>query len=201
MRIGILREWTILSLALGVASCSGAPTPAPDAAATSAPDFSEGSTFPDLALVGYTDRDKDGTLSAKEHGALRINDVVAANPTLELMLVHAAFGWCKYCWAETPDQLKWTKGYGGRFLSVQVLVEDRNGDAATVTFVDEWIAAHKSSMTTALEPNATLLKRFGRSATYMLVDPKTMKILTVGAGPPTFSFVRGKITERLGPLP
>ncbi len=188
------------AILLAIAGCSATATPSVDAGTTS--EFSEGSPLPEVSLVGYIDRNHDGKLTADEHGAFTPKDVVAANPGVELLLVHVAFGWCKYCWSETPEQIKWTTGYGGRFLSIQILVEDRVGNAATKSFVDEWIDLHQSSLPTALEPSATLFNRFGRSATYLLVDPKNnMKILTVGAGPPTFDFVRTKITERLGPLP
>ncbi len=189
-----------VTLAASAAGCSASSTPSGDAG--SAAQFTEGSAFPEVALVGYMDRNKDGKLAADEHGAFTAKDFIAANPSVELLLVHVAFGWCKYCWSETPEQIKWTKGYGGRFLSIQVLVEDRVGNAATKAFIDEWLDVNQSSMPTALEPNATLFTRFGRSATYLLIDPKNdMKILTVGAGPPTFAFIHTKITERLGNIP
>ncbi len=162
----------------------------------------KGDALPDLALVGYLDRNHDGALTPDENGPLTPEDVLAANPKAELLLVHVAFGWCTYCWQETKEQLKMTQGYGGRFVSTQVLIQDRDGQPATKDLVDSWIHINASAMPTALEPAGTLFKRFGPSATYLLVDVKAgTTIIEVGAGPPTFGLVRQKIADRLGPLP
>ncbi len=199
------RRWRalILTLASAASACSAsAPSPSPGDSGAPATNrgFAEGTTFPELSLVGYLDKNHDGALTAEEHGSLRPSEILAANPQTELLLVHVAFGWCKYCWEETAEQIKMTKGYGGRFLSIQVLVEDRNGDPTTKAFADEWIRLNKSAMPTTLEAEGTLRKTFGRAATYLLIDPKDgMKVLVVGAGPPTFGYVRDKIANRLGP--
>lgn len=164
--------------------------------------FEQGSTFRELPLAGYLDRNHDGILTPDEHGPLGPSEVRAAYPAAELLLVHVAFEWCKYCWEETSDQIAWTKHYGGRFVSMQVMVEDRDGRPADRSLLDRWIKNHKSALPTVLEPEATLFARFGKSATYLLLDPRDgMRVLTVGAGPPQFALVREKIRERLGPLP
>ncbi len=179
-----------------VASCSSSTE------STAESSFEVGKTLPELSLVGYIDRNKDGNLAGDEHGALRPSDVAKTYPEAQLLLVHVAFEWCKYCWMETTDQLAWVKHYGSRFMSMQVMVEDRDGRPATRALLDGWIQKHKSSLPTAVEPEATLFARFGKSATYILIDPKDgMKILAVGAGPPQFEIVRQKLRERLGPLP
>ncbi len=192
---------TLASILLLAVGCGSSPSPAPgDSGVVPTQGYAVGNTFQDVSLVGYSDKNHDGALSPDEDGSLTAAGVIAANPKAEVLLVHVAFGWCKFCWEETAEQLKMTAGYGGRFISIQILVEDRDGIGATKAFVDEWLRLNKSAMVTTLEPEGSLLKRFGRSATYLLLDPKDMKVLVVGAGPPTFAFVRTKITERLGPL-
>lgn len=188
----------IATLALGCSSSSGS-TPA---SSSSPVGFEQGDTLPTLALVGYLDRNHDGKLTADEHGPLTPADVLQANPKTELLLVHVAFAWCKYCWAETKDQLQMTAFYAGRFTSIQVLVQDRDGVAATKALLDLWTTTNMSAMPTVLERAGTLFARFGPSATYLLVDVKNgMSITQLGAGPPTFASVRAKIADRLGPLP
>jgi hypothetical protein len=164
--------------------------------------FERGSTFPQLALVGYLDANKDGSLSADEYRNLRPADVARVYPNAELLLVHVAFEWCKYCWEETGDQLSWTRHYAGRFVSMQVMVETRDGEAGDRTLLDRWKQAHKSALPTLLEPAATLRAHFGQNATYLLLDARDdLRVLAVGAGPPQFEVVRAMIGERLGPLP
>src|SRR5438477_45499 len=118
------------------ASCSS--SSAPNSPASANDGFAEGKTFPEVSLTGYLDANHDGTLSPDEVRPLVPSDVLSSNPKAEILLVHVAFGWCKYCWAETLEQIKMTGGYGGRFVSIQVLVEDREGNPATQAFVDEW---------------------------------------------------------------
>ena len=198
------RGWTgglIFAIASTSCASSSGPTSSDAGASASSGGYAEGNTFPDLSLTGYLDKNNDGALTPDEYGPVHPSDVLAANPKAEVLLVHVAFGWCKYCWEETAEQIKMTKGYAGRFVSVQVLVQDRNGDPATQAFQDEWLKINKSAMPTTLEPEGTLFKKFGRSATYLMLDPKEMKVLVVGAGPPTFGYVKDKIAQRLGPLP
>jgi hypothetical protein len=127
---------------------------------------------------------------------------VRAYPSAELLLVHVAFEWCKYCWEETGEQIAWAKHYGGKFVSLQVMVETREGREADRALLDRWTLAHHSMLPTVIEPAQTLFARFKRNATYILVAPHDgMKVLAVGAGPPQFETVRKKIQERLGPLP
>lgn len=165
-------------------------------------DFEEGSTFPELSLVGYLDKNADGQLAADEHGPLTPSAIARAYPNADLLLVHVAFEWCKFCWEETPEQIAWAKHYQGRFISIQVMVETRDGEPGQRKLLDSWIAAHHSSLPTVLEPKGTLFAKFGRNATYLLLDPRNnLRVLAVGAGPPQFEVVRSKIAERLGPLP
>lgn len=164
--------------------------------------YETGSTLPELSLAGYIDKNHDGTLGADEHGPMRPADVAAAYPAAELLLVHVAFEWCKYCWEETTEQIAWTKHYGGRFISLQIMIQDRDGREATRALLDSWTRANQSSLPTAVEAGFSLLERFGQSATYILVAPKEgMKIIALGAGPPQFAAVRDKLRERLGPMP
>lgn len=183
-------------LALSASACSAFgedPSPA---------SYEAGSVLPEVSLTGYVDKNHDGTLAADEHGAMRPADVVAAYPAAELLLVHVAFEWCKYCWEETTEQIAWTKYYGGRFVSLQIMIQDRDGREATRSLVDSWTRANHSAMPTAVENGLTLLDRFGQNATYILVAPKEgMKIIAIGAGPPQFASVRDKLRERLGPMP
>ena len=164
--------------------------------------YETGSALPELSLTGYIDKNHDGTLAADEHGPMRPADVAVAYPGAELLLVHVAFEWCKYCWEETTEQIAWTKHYGGRFISLQIMIQDRDGREATRTLLDSWTRAHQSSLPTAVETGFSLLDRFGQNATYILVAPKDgMKIIAIGAGPPQFASVRDKLRERLGPMP
>jgi hypothetical protein len=170
----------------------------PDAPAS----YETGSALPELSLAGYIDRNHDGTLASDEHGPMRPADVAHAYPDAELLLVHVAFEWCKYCWEETTEQIAWTKHYGGRFVSLQIMIQDRDGREATRTLLDSWTRANHSALPTAVETGFSLLDRFGQNATYILVAPKEeMKIIAVGAGPPQFASVREKLRERLGPMP
>ena len=196
-----LRSWALpLVVAAASAACGSSGTP-PEGNAATTEGVSEGNVLPDFALVGYLDNNHDGVLTPDERGPIRPSDVIAANPNAEVLLVHVAFGWCKFCWEETAGQLSMTKAYGGWFVSIQILVEDRSGTAATDAFVDEWIRLNKSAMATTLEPGGSLFHRFGRAATYLMIDPKDRKVLVVGAGPPTFRYVKDKIAQRLGPIP
>jgi hypothetical protein len=175
-------------------ACGAEPAVAP-----AAPTFEAGATFPDLALEGYLDRDGDGALSPAEWSALGLSEVIARGPRPEVLLVHVAFGWCKYCWTETRAQVAWTERWGGRFRALQVVIEDRDGRPADRAFLDQWIATNRSALPTTIEPRGTLFARFGRSATYLLIDGESRKILEVGAGPPTFDRIHHLLEARLGP--
>jgi hypothetical protein len=164
--------------------------------------YEAGNTLPELSLTGYIDKNHDGTLAADEYGPMQPADVAVAYPAAELLLVHVAFEWCKYCWEETTEQIAWTKHYGGRFISMQIMIQDRDGREATRTLVDSWTRANHSALPTAVEMGFSLLDEFGQNATYILVAPKEgMKIIAIGAGPPQFASVRDKLRERLGPMP
>ena len=185
-------------------ACSSS-SPSAGAGADSAeakPSFDQGAQLPQLALEGYLDKNHDGALTPDEYGSLRPSDVVKAYPAAELVLLHVAFEWCKYCWNETDDQIAMVKQYGGRFISLQVMVETREGNPGDRALLDSWIKVHKSALPTTLEPAHTLFDRFGKSATYLLLDAHDgMRVLAVGAGPPQFDVVRNEIAKRLGPLP
>lgn len=192
-----IRVACVAATAAAMISCSSSSSDAPAKAS-----LEQGSTFPALSLTGYVDRNHDGALTADEYGPLRPADVQAAYPNAELVLVHLAFEWCKYCAEETDNQLAMLHGYGGRFISLQIMAQDSDGHVATHDVLDRWVRKHKSSLVTTLEPDDTLHQHFGNSATYLLLDPKDgLRILSVGAGPPQFSVVKKKIQERLGALP
>jgi hypothetical protein len=94
------------------------------------------------------------------------------------------------------------KHYRGRFVSIQVMVETRDGEPGERPLLDSWIKVHKSALPTVIEPGRRLFERFGKSATYLLLDPRDgLRVLAVGAGPPQFEVVRNEIGKRLGPLP
>ena len=184
----------VLSLAI---ACSSSPSS--EAVAAS---LDKGSVLPALSLVGYVDRNSDAKLSPDEHGPLTPRDLLRDYPKVELVLVHVAFEWCKYCWEETAPQIAWTRHYGGRFVSMQVMVETRDGAQADRRLLDSWTKAHASALPTVLEPAGTLFAKFGKSATYLLLDARDdLRILAVGAGPPQFEAVRTEIAQRLGPMP
>lgn len=193
-----MRAAVVLSLvvSLAITACSSPAEP------TREPSFEQGSTFPPLSLIGYLDKNSDGKLGVEEYGPVHPADVVHAYPNAELLLVHVAFEWCKYCWEETADQMAWARHYGGRFMSMQIMVETRDGQPGERRLLDSWIQAHKSGLPTMLEPAQTLFAHFGRNASYLLLDPKDgLRVLAVGAGPPQFALVRDTIRDRLGALP
>lgn len=164
--------------------------------------FDQGDRFPELSFDGYLDKNHDRALTADEYGPLQPSAIAMAYPAAEVVLVHVAFEWCKYCWNETDDQLAMTAHYGGRFISIQVMVETREGNPGDRALLDSWIKVHKSSLPTVLEPAHTLFDRFGKNATYLLLDPRDgLRVLAVGAGPAQFEIVRNEIAKRLGPLP
>ena len=128
--------------------------------------------------------------------------MLQAYPNAELLLVHLAFEWCKYCFEETDTQIEWVRDYGGRFLSLQIMAQDSEGHVATRDVLDRWIRKHKSALPTTLEPDDTLHQHFGNSATYILLDVKDgLRIIAVGAGPPQLSVAKDEILKRLGPVP
>jgi hypothetical protein len=190
-----LAAFVVVLATVAASGCGTAEERAPES-------FEQGSVLPDLALVGYVDRNGDGVLTPDEHGPLRARDVVSAHPSAELVLLHVAFEWCKYCWEETSDQIAWSKHHGGRLVAMQVMVQDRDGNPADRALLDSWIDKHESALVTVLEPEARLFDAFGQSATYLLLDARdNLRILAVGAGPPQFDVIRDQIGARLGSMP
>lgn len=170
-----------------------------DAAAAPAP-YTIGASFPELQLEGYLDRNGNRAFEADEFGAFRISDVVAKSP--EYLLVHVAFGWCEWCWREAKEQIKWVEGYGGRLAALQVYVDDLRGTRADRGDLEFWIENNKSYLPAGLEKDETLFAKFGKNATYLLIDVKSsMRIIDVGAGPPAFERIRAHLVEKLPPLP
>ncbi len=156
--------------------------------------------FPEVALQGFVDRNANKSLEPTEFGAFRVRDVLDGKP--EYLLVHVAFGWCEWCWDEAKEQLRWVNAYGARFRALQVYVDNLRGERATRGDLEFWIAQNTSHIPAGLEPDETLFKKFGRNATYLLIDVQNgMKILDVGAGPPAFSRIRAFLADKLGPLP
>lgn len=201
------REMRVASIAL-IASLLGCSGPGSDAsagqkdfdAAAVPATYEKGSVFPDLELVGYLDRNGNEKLTPEEHGAFRVSDVVAGSP--EFLLVHVAFGWCEWCWEEAKEQIRWYRGYGGRLRVLQVYVDDLRGVRADRSDVDFWIEHNASFLPVGVEPKETLFAKFGKNATYLLIDVKNGRtILDVGAGPPAFRRIEGILTEKLGALP
>lgn len=181
------------------------PSPMPDAGtadetAPAAAPYAAGTVFPDLELAGYLDRNGDEQLTSEEHRTFRISDVIAGSP--DYLLVHVAFGWCEWCWVEAKEQMRWYRGYGGRLRIVQVYVDDLRGDRADRADLEFWIAQNKSFIPAGLEGEETLFAKFGKNATYLLIDVKNRRtIVDVGGGPPAFRRMEATLAEKLGALP
>lgn len=190
-----------LLVAALVTACSApaAETSILDAAVAAAP-YTAGAVFPNLQLEGFVDRNGDRTLAPEEFGPFRVADVVASAP--DYLLVHVAFGWCEWCWIEAKQQMTWLDGYGGKLRALQVYVDDLRGERADRGDLQFWVTQNKSFVPAGLEREDTLLAKFGKNATYLLVDVKrSMTIVAVGAGPPAFEKIRKLLVEKLGPLP
>lgn len=200
-----MRSLIAAAVALVAGCSSSAADPATADAASDAltaptATYAKGTAFPDLDLIGYLDRNADEKLSPDEHGAFRVSDVVAGSP--DFLLVHVAFGWCEWCWAEAKEQIRWYRGYGGRLRVLQVYVDDLRGQRADRADLDFWIEQNASFLAVGLESGETLYAKFGKNATYLLVDLKNGRtIVDVGAGPPAFRRIEGILTEKLGALP
>lgn len=81
-------------------------------------------------------------------------------------------------------------------------VDDLRGVRADRADVDFWVEHNASFLPVGLEPQETLFAKFGKNATYLLIDVKNARtILDVGGGPPAFRRIEGILTEKLGALP
>jgi hypothetical protein len=192
-------------IAAAVVGCGSAATPDTpqntDAAdAPVAATYDKGTKFPDLDLLGVVDRNADGLLTSDEFGPFRVSEIVSGSP--DYLLVHVAFGWCEWCWAEAKEQMRWYRGYAGKLRVVQVYVDDLKGQRADRSDLEFWIEQNRSFLPAGLESAETLYAKFGKNATYLLIDIKNgWKIVDVGGGPPAFRRIEGILSQKLGALP
>ena len=113
-----------------------------------------------------------------------------------ILLGHSA-GWCPYCRRETPHlQAKYDSSKTGEYYKLAVLQElceaNSQGQVATQSFIDGWVSQYNLIFPVAIGDQLHHF-RSGIHPFMVIIDPKTMKVVTIGT--PTWEYTEAEVND------
>ena len=145
---------------------------------TLASSMDAGDLMDDFSMVGYTDGDKNGSLSNDKQKLVKLSDYAS---THKVILFVISAGWCGPCKTETKLFASWIKTYEPKGLMIFQTLSDgtKKNQAPTPTFLKSWISTYNAVGAIGIDPKkmSTQYNTKGTIPMNMMLDAKTRKVL------------------------